>query len=139
MSEQHQSQSTTPSGDTTPKGRRTLVALAALLVLAILAGVAAFVALPRRPEVSLTTLGRLRRGMSEAEVAAVLGPPTADLTAHPPAGLPPPPAGGKLLEYSGKLATAQVEFDAAGGFARSHAVIHTVTGLERLRIRLNWW
>jgi hypothetical protein len=128
-----------PSQSTTPKGRRTLVALAALVVLALLASVAGYLMLPPRPEVSLTTIGRLRRGMSESEVAAVLGPPTADVTAHPPAGLPPPTAGGRLLEYDGKLATARVEFDAAGGFLRCHPVIRTVTGLERLRIRLNWW
>jgi hypothetical protein len=65
--------------------RRILLVLAALAGLAGLAWIAFIWTLPKRPEVSLTTMVRLKRGMSEADVVAVLGPPAADLTARPPA------------------------------------------------------
>jgi hypothetical protein len=77
--------------------------------------------------------------MPEAEVTAVLGPPTADLTGHPPAGVPAPPAGSRLVEYVGTQATARVEFDLDGRMVRCYPVIRVVTGLERVRLRLNWW
>jgi hypothetical protein len=76
--------------------------------------------------------------MSEADVTAILGSPTADLTARPPAGVPSPAPGGRLLEYAGVRATARVEFDAGGRLVRNSPVVRTVTGLERLRLRLNW-
>lgn len=69
--------------------RRTLVVLGAILALAGLTGVAALVwLLPKRTEVSLTTIARLSPGMSEADVAKVLGPPTADRTGQPLARFP---------------------------------------------------
>ena len=62
-----------------------------------------------RPEVSLTAImDRLTAGMSEADVAAVLGPPTADVTGRLPARYPTPAAGGRVLEYQGARATAGV-------------------------------
>jgi hypothetical protein len=119
---------------------RTLVVLATAAVVAGVAGVAATLwALQRRPAVTLTTMARLTPGMSEADVAAVLGPPSADRTACPPAAVPPPAAGGRLLEYAGDRATARVEFDAGGRLVRCHPEVRIVTGLERLRLRLNWW
>jgi hypothetical protein len=55
--------------------------LVALLVVLVLAGVAVLLSLDhKRPEVSLTTLVRLDPGMTEAEVADLLGPPTDDVT-----------------------------------------------------------
>ena len=116
---------------------RLLVVLVALVGLAGV-GVLLWPA-PERPGVSLTTIARLVPGMSEADVAAALGPPTADLTDHPPVGVPPPTAGGKLLKYAGDRATATVEFDPDGWLVRCHPVVHVVTGLERIRLRLNWW
>ena len=84
-------------------GRWRFRAFVALSVVSILLGAVAtlFLFLRPMPEVSVTGMSRLRRGMTEAEVAANLGPPTADLTAEPPAGVPAPAAGGKLLEYAG--------------------------------------
>ena len=96
-------------------------------------------AVPAQPEVSLTTLARLTPGMSEADVAGLFGLPTADVTGQPPTSIPPPVAGGRLLEYSGRRATVTVEFDADGRLVRTYPVIHEVSGLERVRIRLNWW
>jgi hypothetical protein len=120
--------------------RRTLMVLAALAGLASLAGVIVIVcSLPKRAEASLTTIVRLTPGMSQADVAAALGPPAADVTARPPPGTPSPAPGGRLLEYVGELATARVEFDADGRLVRCHPAVHTVTGLERIRLRLNWW
>jgi len=118
---------------------RAFVALSVASIL--LGGVATlFVLLRPVPEVSLTGMSCLRLGMTEAEVAANLGSPTADLTASPPPGMPAPPAGGKLLEYAGAKATARVEFGPDGRMARCDAAsIRTVSGLERVRIRLNWW
>src|SRR5437867_3995183 len=117
--------------------QRTFVGLIVLACLTTLAGVAVLLwMLPARPDVSLTTLARLTPGMSEAEVADVFGPPAADLTGQPPARIPPPEAGGRLLEYSGRRATMTVEFDAGGRLVRSHSVVHEVSGLERVRIRL---
>jgi hypothetical protein len=76
-----------------------------LIGLPLLAGLATAVVLlwPRAepPGVSLTSLARLRPGMTEAEVAAVLGPPVADLSAQSPTGGPAPPGQGPLLEYAG--------------------------------------
>jgi hypothetical protein len=118
--------------------QRTVVVLGVLAI--VVAGVAVTLwALRSRPEVTLTTMVRLTPGMSGADVAAVLGSPTADLTACPPAGVPPPAVGGRLLEYAGDRATARVEFDAGGRLVRCHPVVRVVTGLERLRLRLNWW
>lgn len=94
--------------------------------------------LPARREVSLTTLARLTAGMSEADVADLFGRPTAEVTGRPPAALPAL-AGARLLEYSGRRATVTVQFDAGGRLVRYCAVIHEVSGLERVRIRLNWW
>jgi hypothetical protein len=123
-------------------GRWRFRAFVALSVAAILFAAVAtlFVLLRPVPEVSLTGMSRLRLGMTEAEVAANLGAPTGDLTAAPPAGVPAPPSGGKLLEYTGAKATARVEFGPDGRMARCDAAsIRTVSGLERVRIRLNWW
>ena len=140
--------------------RRLLLVLAAL---AILGGIAALLWLPlAQPEVSLTTLGRLKVGMSETEVAAIFGPPAADLTHQLPETVPPPPAGvamtlvpgskvtlgggapslapgWRLLRYMGRRATVTVEFDADGRLVRCHAVIHEVSALERVRDRMKWW
>jgi hypothetical protein len=118
---------------------RTPVVLATVAVVTGVAGVAVtWWALQSRPAVTLTTILRLTPGMSEADVAAILGSPTADLTASPPPGFPPPAAGGRLLEYAGDRATARVEFDAGGRLVRCIPLVRVVTGLERLRIRLNW-
>jgi len=83
-------------------------------------------------------MGRLAAGMSETEVAAIIGPPTADLTAFPPTGVAAIAAGGRLLEYAGDRATAQVEFDTAGRLVRCYPKVRVITGLERLRLHLNW-
>jgi hypothetical protein len=32
-----------------------------------------------------------------------------------------------------------VEFDASGRLVRTYQVVHEVSGLERVRLRLNWW
>ena len=139
--------------------RQTLVILIAL---ASLTGVAAVVwLLAATPEVSLTTMARLTPGMSEADVTAVIGPPTADLTGLPPTEVPPPApgvpgfapgslvavgqqvppaaAGVRLLRYTGRRATVTVEFDAHGRLVRCYPVVHEISGLERVRLRLNWW
>jgi hypothetical protein len=93
----------------------------------------------RQPAVTVTTLARLAPGMTEAEVAAILGPPTADVTDHPPGGIPAPAVGGRLLEYVGERATARVEFDADGRLVRCHPAVRKVTAVERIRLRMNWW
>jgi len=117
--------------------RRTLLILTALAMLAAVAATAWV--LLRQPGVTVTTLARLKPGMSESEVAAILGPPTADVTDDPPSGVPAPVAGGRLLEYAGERATAWVEFDVDGRLVRCRPVIHKVTGVERVRLRMNWW
>jgi hypothetical protein len=118
--------------------RRALVVLAAA---AGVAWVAAFLWTRRvSPEVSLTTMSRLTPGMSEADVAAALGPPTADVTGRLPARFPRPAAGNRVLEYAGVRATAAVEFSPDGRLVREYPTsIRVVTGLERVRLRLNWW
>jgi hypothetical protein len=138
--------------------------LLVLLAFATLVGVAAFVWLSPAPtDVSLTTLTRLKPGMSEADVAMIFGAPAADLTGvpvdavPPPApgaklwvntrslagvgkeGVPPLKAGARLLRYVGRRATVTAEFDAGGGLIRWYPVIHEISGLERVRLRLNWW
>jgi len=82
---------------------------------------------------------RIARGMSEAEVTAELGPPVADVTDNPPAGVPVAQPGGRLLEYGGDRATATVEFGPDGRMIRCHPVIRTVNLEERIRLRINWW
>ncbi len=68
-----------------------------------------------RPEVSLTTImDRLTAGQSEAEVSAILGPPTADVTGRLPARFPSPSVGNRILEFTGERATAGVEFGPDG-------------------------
>jgi hypothetical protein len=121
--------------------QRRVVILVGLASVAAVAGVATTLwTLDRQPAVTVTTIARLTPGMSEADVKAVLGSPAADLTARPPAGVRPPLAGGRLLEYTGVRATAWVEFDGGGRLVRCHPpVVRVVTGLERLRLRLNWW
>ena len=120
------------------RSHRALVILAAV---ATAAGVLVTLwALMSRPSVSLTSMARLRPGMTEADVAAVLGQPTADLTGHEPAGVPAPVAGGRLLEYASDRATARVEYGPGGRLVRVHAAaVRKVSGLERLRLRLDWW
>jgi hypothetical protein len=115
--------------------------LLVVIALASLAGVAALLWLsPAQPEVSLTTVLRLTPGMSEADVAAVLGPPTSDRTDQPLVGVSPSAAGGRVLEYAGDRATAMVEFGPDGQLVRIHRIgVRVVTPLERLRLRLNWW
>jgi hypothetical protein len=117
--------------------KRTILLLGPLI--AVVGIVAVVWALPNRPAVSLTTIVHLSPGMSETDVAELLGPPTADVTARPPAGLPPAARGGKLLQYVGDRATVTVEFDPAGRVVCFYPAIRTVTGIERLRLRLNWW
>jgi hypothetical protein len=95
---------------------------------------------PQRPEPSLRTLTRLDPGMTEAQVAALLGPSAADVTGAPPPGVPPPAPGGRLLVYSGDRATATVEFGADGRVVRFHPDFRSFNLEERIRIRLNcWW
>jgi hypothetical protein len=119
---------------------RKFVPLTTLAGLAALLGVIAVLGMiPKGPAVTLTTIMRLRPKMSEAEVAAVLGPPAADRTRQPPTGVPPPPDGGRLLEYVGDRATTLVEFDAHGQIVCVRPEIRTVSGLERVLLRLNWW
>jgi hypothetical protein len=140
--------------------RRLLV----LIAIASLVGVAALLwLLPAPTEVSLTTLARLKPGMSEADVAAIFGPPAVDLTGVPPeavprpapgaefwvnpgslinvarGGVPPPRAGARLLRYVGRRATVTAEFDADGRLVHCYPVIHEISGPERIRLRLNWW
>jgi hypothetical protein len=119
------------------KWRRLLVGVVALLALAG----GAVLLWPRepRPALSLRTLTRLDPGMTEAQVAALLGPTAADVTGAPPPGVPAPKPGGRLLVYSGDRATATVEFGPDGRMVRFHPVIRTVNLEERIRIRLNWW
>jgi hypothetical protein len=111
-----------------------LVALVGLVGAAILLWPA-----PERPAASLTTLAHLAPGMSEAQVAAALGPPAADVTGRPPAGVPPAAPGGRLLVYTGDRAMATVEFGPDGRLVRYHPVVRTVNLEERIRLRLNWW
>ena len=114
--------------------------LVALLGVLVLAGVGVLLSLePKRPEVSLTTLVHLDRGMTEAEVTALLGPPTADVTGRAPASIPPAAPGGRLLMYTGERATATVEFGPDGRLVRYHPVLRTINLEERIRLRLNWW
>jgi hypothetical protein len=117
--------------------KRFLLIAGPLGAYAVILGVLAM--LPPRREVSLTTLARLTPGMSEADVAAVFGPPSADPTDQASVRVPPPVAGGRLLIYSGHRATVTAEFDAAGRLVRWYPVIHEVSGPERVRLRLNWW
>ncbi len=120
--------------------RRALGGIAAAVGVA---WVAAWLWLGRgRPEVSLTTImDRLSPGMSESDVAAILGPPTADVTGRLPAYFPPPAAGGRVLEYAGERATAGVEFGPDGRLVRAYPIkLRVITGPERVRSRLNlWW
>ena len=118
--------------------------LVALLGVLVLAGVGVLLSLaPKlslaRPEVSLTTLVRLDPGMTEAEVAALLGPPTDDVTGRAPASIPPAAPGGRLLMYTGERATATVEFGPDGRLVRYHFDLRTINLEERIRLRLNWW
>ena len=114
--------------------------LIALLIVLVLAGIPVFLSLePKRPEVSLTTLVHLDRGMTEAEVAALLGPPTDDVTGRVPASIPPAAPGGRLLMYTGERATATVEFGPDGRLVRYHPELRTVNLEERIRLRLNFW
>jgi hypothetical protein len=91
------------------------------------------------PQASLKTIARLAPGMTEAEVAAKIGPPSADVTAGPPAGVPIAPAGGRLLEYEGDRATATVAFGPDGRMVRVHTAVRTISLEERIRLRTNWW
>jgi hypothetical protein len=117
--------------------RRRLVFL---LILVTLTGAAVLLwPVPDAPRASLKTLARLTPGMTEAEVTAELGPPVADLTASPPAGVPAAPPGGRLVEYGGDRATATVTFGPDGRMVRVHPVIRTVNLEERVRLRANWW
>jgi hypothetical protein len=77
--------------------------------------------------------------MTEAEVTAELGPPTGDVTANPPTGVPAAPPGGRLLEYGGDRATATVTFGPDGRMVRVHPVVRTINLEERIRLRANWW
>jgi hypothetical protein len=124
--------------------QRAIVGLGAAVGLAWVwvAWTAAFLWLgPGRPEVSVNNLAWLTPGMSKAAVAAVLGPPAADLTDRLPAArFPPPAAGNRVLEYAGERATAAVEFGPDGRLVRWYPIaIQVVSGLERIRLRLNWW
>jgi hypothetical protein len=121
--------------------QRVFLVMVALLALVASVGPIAWLISARdRQEVSLTTLAQVRPGMSEADVSAILGHSTTDRTDRPPARVAPPGAGGRLLEYAGERATAVVEFDADGRVVRAQPVeVRQVTGLERLRLRLNWW
>ena len=114
--------------------------LLVLLVPLVLGATAVLRALaPRTPNVSLTTLARLNPGMSEAEVAAALGPPTEDVTGRAPPDIPPAAPGGRLLVYVGERAKATLEFGADGRLVRHEVVIWAVNLEERIRLRLNWW
>lgn len=117
--------------------QRTLLLLLALAVLGALVSLLGL--RPARPDVSLMSISRLAPGMTEADVTRLLGPPTDDLTHRPPPGVPSPAGGGRLLEYAGDRATAKVEFGPDGRLVRCRPSIRVVSGLERLRIRLNGW
>jgi hypothetical protein len=119
------------------KWQRLLVGVVALLGLA--GGAVLLWSCGQRPEPSLQTFTRLDPGMTEAQVAAQLGPPAGDVTSAPPPGVPPPKPGGRLLVYSGDRATATVEFGPDGRMVRFHPEIRAVNLEERIRIRLNWW
>jgi hypothetical protein len=114
-----------------------------LLGLVLLASLAAAAVLlwprPAPPGVSLTTLSRLQPGMTETEVAAILGPPVADVTDQAPAGGPASIGRGRLLHYAGDRASANIEYDEDDRLVRIFPAVKTVTGLERVRLRLNWW
>jgi hypothetical protein len=122
------------------KDRLIPVTLLVLAMIVIAAGfLCAFLA-SAHPDVSITSISRLTPGMTEAQVATKLGLPTADLTARPPVDAPAPVPGGKLLEYAGTSATVLVEFGPDGRMRHCHpTAIRTVSGIERLRLRLNWW
>ncbi len=119
------------------KRRRFLVGL--LILLALAGAVVLLWPVPDEPRASLKALARLAPGMTEAEVTAELGPPVADVTASPPAGVPAAPPGGRLLEYGGDRATATVAFGPDGRMVRFHPVVRTVNLEERIRLRANWW
>ena len=114
-----------------------------LFGLAILGGIAGAIVLwwpaPDPPQASLKTIARLAPGMTEAEVAAKIGPPSADVTGGPPAGVPMAPAGGRLLEYDGDRATATVAFGPDGRMVMVYTVVRTISLEERIRLRTNWW
>jgi hypothetical protein len=120
-----------------PKRKRVLSGLV------VLGGVATAIALwwptSEGPQASLKTIARLAPGMTEAEVAAKIGPPSADVTAGPPTGVPTAPAGGRLLQYDGDRATATVAFGPDGRMVRVHTVVRTISLEERIRLRTNWW
>src|SRR5438105_4390242 len=76
--------------------RRWRRLLFGVMALAGLAGAALLLwPSPGRPAPSLKALARLAPGMTEAQVAALLGPPAADVTGAPPPGVPPAAPGGR--------------------------------------------
>jgi hypothetical protein len=119
--------------------RKRRLLLFGVVALVGLAGAAALLWPEWRPAPSLKTLARLAPGMTEGQVASLLGPPAADVTGAPPPGVPPAAPGGRLLVYTGDRATATVEFGPAGRMVRCYPVIRTVNLEERIRGRLNWW
>jgi outer membrane protein assembly factor BamE (lipoprotein component of BamABCDE complex) len=58
--------------------RRTRWALAVGLGLAVAAGVAVWLAIPRRPTITAEQFAQVRKGMTQQEVEAVLGCPPGD-------------------------------------------------------------
>ncbi|HJZ91897.1 MAG TPA: hypothetical protein VKE40_13575 [Gemmataceae bacterium] len=114
--------------------RRTLVGLA---LLAIVSALVFLWPTAEPPGVTRTNLKRLRLGMSEAEVQALLGPPSADLTGQAPASGPGPAGQGRLLRYDGDGVGAQVEFDPDGRLARIFPYVRD-SFVERLRSQLRW-
>jgi hypothetical protein len=120
------------------RNRRRL-AIALLILLGVAGAAVLLWPAPDEPRTSLKTLARLSPGMTEAEVTAELGPPIADVTASPPAGVPAAPPGGRLVEYGGDRATATVTFGPDGRMVRVHPVVRTVNLEERIRLRANWW
>jgi hypothetical protein len=123
------------------KSKKAVAVLIVLAALACLGGAAstAWTLTAGPPQVSVTSIMRLKAGMTEADVAAVLGPATADVTARPPAGVPAPAAGERMLEYAGARATARLAYDADGKLVRWYPAVRTVTATERLRLRLASW
>jgi hypothetical protein len=113
-----------------------------LTIPVLLGGLVIYLAVAIRPvpDVTLTTMSRLAPGMTEAEVAARLGEPTADLTAAPPVAAPAPGVNGRLLEYAGDAATAWVEYDQHGHLVRwTPGAVRRVSAYERVRLRLDLW
>ena len=110
------------------------------LVLLIGLGVAAYLIWPAPdpPSLRLTNLHQLRPGMSEAEVEAVVGPPSTDLTGQGPGATPPVPANGRLLQYDGKRMSAKVSFDKDGRVVQVLPEIRSVSGMDRIRLRTGW-